>query len=106
MSPTKRLDEARRAFALRDERMAAAAHAPARGAQAAEEHGGAGRQNLGQMVYGGLDGIITTLAVVSGVAGVEQGAAKVLVTRLNPWRGGLAAGMAYIVGAVLKGFGT
>jgi hypothetical protein len=41
------------------------------------------------------------------------GAAKVLVTRLNPIRsgiemlvvGGLAAGVAYIVGALLKGLG-
>jgi len=53
-----------------------------------------------------------TLAL-SGLALFGLGAAKVLVTRLNPIRsglemlvvGGLAAGVAYLVGALLKGIG-
>ncbi len=34
---------------------------------------------LGSMVYGGLDGIITTFAVVSGVAGAELGSGVILI---------------------------
>jgi VIT1/CCC1 family predicted Fe2+/Mn2+ transporter len=50
---------------------------------------------------------------LSGAALFGLGAAKVLVTGRNPWRsglemllvGGLAAGVAYVVGALLKGLG-
>jgi VIT1/CCC1 family predicted Fe2+/Mn2+ transporter len=50
---------------------------------------------------------------LSGLALFGLGAAKVLVTGLNPWRsglemllvGGLAAGVAYLVGLALKGLG-
>jgi len=34
---------------------------------------------IGDVVYGGLDGIITTFAVVSGVAGAELGASIILI---------------------------
>ncbi|HKZ83685.1 MAG TPA: VIT1/CCC1 transporter family protein [Anaerolineae bacterium] len=158
MSLSKRLDQAREAFARRDMKASAVAHTPERIAQAGEEHAGAGSQYLGEMVYGGLDGIITTFAVVSGVAGAELGthvililglanlladgfsmgtgaflssvsfpialalsglalfglgAAKVLVTQRSALRsgvemllvGGLAASVAYAVGAALKGIG-
>ena len=70
MSISKRLDEARRAFGAGDLSASAAAHTPDRITAAAEEkHGVAGSQYIGDLVYGGLDGIITTFAVVSGVAG-------------------------------------
>jgi VIT1/CCC1 family predicted Fe2+/Mn2+ transporter len=50
---------------------------------------------------------------LSGLALFGLGASKVLVTERNPWRsglemllvGGLAAGVAYVVGALLKGIG-
>ena len=50
---------------------------------------------------------------LSGLALFGLGAAKVMVTKLNPIRsglemlivGGLAAGVAYVVGALLKGIG-
>jgi len=50
---------------------------------------------------------------LSGLALFGLGATKVLVTRLNPIRsglemlivGGLAAGVAYLIGALLKGIG-
>lgn len=82
MSVSKRLEEARRAFARGDEQASASAHAPERIAEAAEQHGGASSQYLGEMVYGGLDGIITTFAVVSGVAGAQLGTPIILILGL------------------------
>lgn len=83
MSISKRVDEARRAYEERNLQASAAAHAPGRIAHAArEEHGGAGSAYLGDLVYGGLDGIITTFAVVSGVAGADLGSGIVLILGL------------------------
>lgn len=82
MSVSKRLEEARQAFAQRNGQASALAHSPERIAQAAEEHGGAGSQYLGETVYGGLDGIITTFAVVSGVAGAQLGTPIILILGL------------------------
>jgi len=83
MGISKRLEEARQAYAKGDPKAAALAHDPMRIANASrEKHGGASSQYLGEMVYGGLDGIITTFAVVSGVAGAELGAKVVLILGL------------------------
>lgn len=83
MGISRRIEEARRAFERRDLRASALAHSPARIIQAAEErHGGASSQYIGDMVYGGLDGIITTFAVVSGVAGAALGSNVVLILGL------------------------
>ncbi len=83
MSISKRLEDARQGFAHGDASLSASAHDPARIAQAAQEqHGGASHQYIGDMVYGGLDGIITTFAVVSGVAGANLGAHIVLILGL------------------------
>lgn len=83
MSLSRRLEEARKAFAHGDARASAVAHEPGRIAEAAtEEHGGAGSLYLGDMVYGGLDGIVTTFAVVSGVAGAQLGSHIVLILGL------------------------
>lgn len=83
MSLSKRLDEARRAFTRGDMAAAAAAHASERITEGAkEEHGGAGSQYIGDLVYGGLDGIITTFAVVSGVAGAQLGTPIILILGL------------------------
>ena len=83
MGISKRLEEARKAFASGDKAASAAAHSPERIAQAAaEHHGGTGSQYLGDMVYGGLDGIVTTFAVVSGVAGAELGTSIILIMGL------------------------
>src|SRR4030067_3728313 len=74
MTKSRRLEEMRKAFAKRDVKALVLAHAPERIAQAArEQHGGASDQYIGNMVYGGLDGILTTFAVVSGVAGGQTG---------------------------------
>ena len=83
MSLSKRLEEARRAFTSGHTAASAAAHAPEWIAEAAkEEHGGAGSQYIGDLVYGGLDGIITTFAVVSGVAGAQLGTPVILILGL------------------------
>jgi len=83
MSISKRLDEARRAFARGDHAAAAATHDFRRIAHAARErHAGGGAQYIGDLVYGGLDGIITTFAVVSGVAGANLGSGVILVLGL------------------------
>ena len=78
-SPSKRLEEARKSFAHGDKLGSAHAHTPEAIAEAAERHGGAGSKYLGEMVYGGLDGIITTFAVVSGVAGAQLGTPVILI---------------------------
>ncbi len=79
MSISKRIDQARKAFAKGDEKLAATAHDPANIRRSIEQHGGAEAQFIGEMVYGGLDGIITTFAVVAGVAGANLGANVVLI---------------------------
>jgi len=76
----RRVDEARKAYAKRDKAAASGAHRVERIRQAAaEEHGGAGSQYIGDLVYGGLDGIVTTFAVVSGVEGAELESGVVLI---------------------------
>lgn len=62
-----------------------------------QQHGG-GRY-LGDVVYGGLDGIITTFAVVSGVAGARLGVGVILILGLANL---LADGISMAVGAYLS----
>lgn len=103
MGISKRLEDARKAFAGRNLEQSAAAHDPARIARvtrmAEEKHGGATSQYLGEMVYGGLDGIITTFAVVSGVAGAELGSNVILILGLANL---LADGFSMATGAYLS----
>jgi len=63
-----------------------------------EEHGGASHQYIGDMVYGGLDGIVTTFAIVSGVAGANLGSGIILVLGLANL---LADGFSMAAGAFL-----
>lgn len=100
MSLSKRLDDARRAFAKGDRTAAAAAHDVRRIAHAVrEQHAGSGAQYLGDLVYGGLDGIITTFAVVSGVAGASLGTGVILIMGLANV---LADGFSMATGAYLS----
>jgi len=73
MSLSKRLDEARKGYASGNTSLSANAHNPAviQAAMKAsvEKHASPSSQYIGSLVYGALDGIITTFAVVSGVAG-------------------------------------
>ena len=98
-SSSKRLEEARRAFEQGDEKASAHAHTTKAIAEADEEHGGAGSQYIGEMVYGGLDGIITTFAVVSGVAGAQLGTPVILILGLANL---LADGFSMATGAYLS----
>ncbi len=95
----KRLTAARAAFVSKDAGEAEKAHSPLAIRSAAESHGGAGSQYLGEMVYGGLDGIITTFAVVSGVAGAQLGTPVILILGLANL---LADGFSMAVGAYLS----
>jgi VIT1/CCC1 family predicted Fe2+/Mn2+ transporter len=75
-----RLSLARLSFDRGDVSASALAHTPEAIARAAtEEHGGAGSQYIGDMVLGGLDGIMTSFAVVSGVAGAKLGLNVVMI---------------------------
>jgi VIT1/CCC1 family predicted Fe2+/Mn2+ transporter len=79
----KRVDQAREAYRKGDVTGSAAAHSADRIATSArEEHGAASHAYVGNMVYGGLDGIVTTFAVVSGVAGARLGNGVVLILGL------------------------
>jgi VIT1/CCC1 family predicted Fe2+/Mn2+ transporter len=98
-SPSKRLEEARKAFDKGDKQASALAHTHKAIAQATEHHGGAGSQYLGEMVYGGLDGIITTFAVVTGVAGAQLGTSVILILGLANL---LADGFSMATGAYLS----
>ena len=99
MSISKRLDQARQAYANGDLQASAQAHEAKRICQASEEHGSESHQYIGDLVYGGLDGIITTFAVVSGVAGAALGDRVVLILGLANL---LADGVSMATGAYLS----
>ena len=83
MGISKRIEEARKAYETGDEALAAKIHEKAIIAAAAtEEHGSASSKFIGSLVYGGLDGIITTFAVVSGVAGAQLDPGIVIILGL------------------------
>ena len=65
MSLSKRIDKARNAFSKRDKVAAAHIHHTSQGA-ALEEHDGEGAQYVGDIIYGGLDGIIISLLLLVG----------------------------------------
>ena len=99
MSISRRLDEARKAFKRRDLVASQAAHTPEVIATAAEPHGAPSHQYIGNLIYGGLDGIVTTFAVVSGVAGASLSSGIVLILGLANL---LADGLSMAAGAYLS----
>ncbi|HEX6050718.1 MAG TPA: VIT1/CCC1 transporter family protein, partial [Gemmatimonadaceae bacterium] len=79
---SRRIETARKAFAKGDGRNAAALHPRHRVADSMRHDSTRGTRAgpyIGSMVYGGLDGIVTTFAVVSGVAGADLGANVILI---------------------------
>ena len=83
MSISKRLEDARSAYEKKDVVASAQAHEQKRIQNAAkEEHGSEGSRYLSSLVYGGLDGIITTFAVVSGVMGAQLSPGVIIILGL------------------------
>lgn len=83
MSISKRLEEARAAYKKGDRKTSASLHDIARIQKAAsEKHGAEGSKYIGSMVFGGLDGIITTFAVVSGVVGARLSPVIIIIMGL------------------------
>lgn len=74
---TRNLDEARKAYKHNDPQASRKAHQE--GGAHHEEHKMGQGQFVKSFVYGGLDGIITTFAVVAGVAGANLSSSIVLI---------------------------
>ncbi len=79
MRISKRLDQAREAYAQKNLNASKSAHDEKAIEAAVEEHGSESSQFIGNMVYGGLDGIISVFAVVSGVAGASLTSGVLLI---------------------------
>lgn len=75
MALSRDLQKAREAYQQGNVQASIAAHT----AQATEEHQQEHGQYIKSAVYGGLDGIVTTFAVVAGVAGASLSAGVVLI---------------------------
>jgi VIT1/CCC1 family predicted Fe2+/Mn2+ transporter len=99
MSIAKRVDEARRAFERGDVTTAARLHEEAEQGETLTGGKTFGGEYLGDFVYGGLDGIVTTFAVVSGVAGAQLSASIILILGLANL---LADGFSMATGAYLS----
>lgn len=74
---TRSLDKAREAYKTKDIHASIKAHQHQKD-KAIENHSSAG-QYIKSLIYGGLDGIITTFAVVAGVAGAALSPGVVLI---------------------------
>ena len=75
---TRSLEKAKEAYKNRNAEASRAAH-DAKVAEADEHHTQEQGQYIKSLIYGGLDGIITTFAVVAGVAGADLAAGVVLI---------------------------
>jgi vacuolar iron transporter family protein len=72
---TRSLEKAKTAYLNRDVEATKVAHSPGQGPELHKDGG----VSIKSLVYGGLDGIITTFAVVAGVAGADLSAGIVLI---------------------------
>lgn len=73
--PSRDIQQAKAAYKHRDREASRRAHA----ASAYEKHQQSTGRYIKSVIYGGLDGIITTFAVVAGVAGADLSAGVVLI---------------------------
>jgi VIT1/CCC1 family predicted Fe2+/Mn2+ transporter len=78
-SLSKRILEAIEAYKKKDIKASKKAHTPERIKAAAEEHKTESGAYIGEAVYGALDGIVTTFAVVAGVEGARLSSGVVLI---------------------------
>ncbi len=74
--PNERVEKARKAYASHDLEATKKAHSEE---EIRLHRGGSSAEYVGNMVYGALDGIVTTFAVVAGAAGASLGPEVVLV---------------------------
>jgi len=98
---TRRLDEAKEAWKSKDARASKAAHEARSGAvgTAEEKHTTTKGKYLKSVIYGGLDGTITTFAAAAGVAGASLSAGVVLIVGLANL---LADGLSMSIGDYLS----
>ena len=93
---TDRLKKAREAYAKGDVKASEGAHA--KHAIETESHAQGGKY-IGDMVYGAIDGIITTFAIVSGVAGASLSTSIILILGFaNLLADGLSMGIGNYLG--------
>ena len=92
---TRRIDKAKEAYRKRDGEASRTAHEAGH-----EPHNEGEGKYLKSIVYGGLDGIITTFAVVAGVAGASLDAGVVLILGFANL---IADGLAMAFGEYLSG---
>lgn len=93
------MQKARAAWRRKDAATGKALHNPAN-INADEPHQGEGGKYISEAVYGGLDGIVTTFAVVAGVSGASLSAGIVLIMGLaNLFADGLSMGTGSYLGA-------
>jgi len=78
-SLSRRIADAIAAYKKKDLHATRAAHTPGRIRAANEEHKTESGAYIGEAVYGALDGIVTTFAVVAGVAGAGLSAGVILI---------------------------
>lgn len=99
-NPLSRISHFRRKHTLEEVKEAAKAHEQDLIELASQEDGDTGKSDyLGNLVYGGLDGIITTFAVVSGVVGAQLSTEVILILGLSNL---LADGFSMATGAYLS----
>jgi VIT1/CCC1 family predicted Fe2+/Mn2+ transporter len=87
--------DARHAYQLGDSEASKLAHAQKRNGQSQQiEHHSAAGGHLKSIVYGGLDGIITTFATVTSVAGAQLSASIILILGIaHLFADGISMGM-------------
>jgi VIT1/CCC1 family predicted Fe2+/Mn2+ transporter len=76
---SKRISQAIGAFKKQDPEASKKVHSPEVIRQAMETHKTGSGAYIGEAVYGALDGVVTTFAVVAGVAGAKLSAGVVLI---------------------------
>jgi len=93
------MDEAKEAWKHRDPIAARRAHLPSSPSRADEKHTTSRGKYLKSIIYGGLDGTITTFAAAAGVAGASLPAGVVLIVGLANL---LADGLSMSIGDYLS----